>query len=155
MIFKVSMFISNFHEWYTDMWLCLCQLICGAICLCIIYDNNHCIECVLVFPIWIIESWLLLTCTPILIIESWLLSTCSLLDVERNGMIDCLDWWFRPLLIYMYEREIVPILEGTCPFVNGPFGMAPSWVGPFEKGNRLMTKLINYYLNWSLILISS
>ena len=130
MIFKVSMFISNFHEWYTDMWLCLCQLICGAICLWIIYDNNHCIECVLVFPIWIIESWLLLTCTPILIIESWLLTTCSLLDVERNGMIDCLDWWFRPLLIYVregkgaYSRRDMPLREWPLrggPFVSWPF----------------------------------
>ena len=58
-------------------------------------------------------------------------------------LIDGLDHFF-----YMYKRESVPILEGTYLFMNGPFGMAPSWVGPFEKGNRLMTKLINYYRNW-------
>ena len=45
---------------------------------------------------------------------------------EYNERIDGIDGWFRPLLIYMYKREMVPILEGTCPFVNGPFGMAPS-----------------------------
>jgi len=34
-------------------------------------------------------------------------------------LIDGLDHF-----LYMYKRERVPILEGTCPFVNGPFGMS-------------------------------
>ena len=57
-------------------------------------------------------------------------------------MIDCLDRWFRPLLIYVqegkgaYSRRDMPLRE--WPLRD---------VGPFDKGNRLMTKLINYYRN--------
>jgi len=72
---------------------------------------------------------------------------------EWNDSILLID---RDHCLYTRPREA----EGTC-----PFGMAPSRVSPFVdwpfrdgsfiKGNRLLTNLINYYRNWSLILISS
>ena len=74
----------------------------------------------------------------------------SLLEVKwmewLDVLIDGLDHF-----LYIYTRG-----KG-CLFLKGhaPSWMAPSWIGSFEKGNRLMTKLINYYRNWSLILISS
>ena len=68
---------------------------------------------------------------------------------EWNGWIYLIN---RDHCLYTRPREA----EGTC-----PFGMAPSWVGPFVdwpfrdgpfiKGNRLLANLINYYKNWSLI----
>ena len=47
----------------------------------------------------------------------------NVLEVKVIGMIDCLFVDGLDHFLYMYKRERVPILEGTCPFVNGPFGM--------------------------------
>ena len=47
----------------------------------------------------------------------------NVLEWEENGnwLIVLIDGLYH--FLYMYKRERVPILEGTCPFVNGPFEM--------------------------------
>ena len=77
-------------------------------------------------------------------------SVWAVLEVKVNGMVG-LSWLIeRSLFIYKTKEGRRDML-----LRYGPFEMAPSWVGPFVVGNRLMTNLINYYKNWSLILISS
>ena len=42
---------------------------------------------------------------PVYLALNKLENALKLLVVKVIGMIDCIDWWFRPLLIYVQEEK--------------------------------------------------